>query len=311
MREEITVQTFTHVEAFNAGIRSVCGAYQVEAQSGRFAASAGLARRGGLEVATVSLTAQQVRRDARAIRRDDADHFVLVMQQRGEAVMQQGERSVTLRTGDMFLSDATQPSVFDLTRGYADQLSIHLPRDEVVSRFGAQARGGLSIRREDSLAIAMTALLQRAQEDTPPELAEVFLSLVGTWLRDIGRGEAPRAVARDGTGEGLLGRALSLINLNYRDPDFGPGALADLLDVSSRRLQRAFGPLGETPRERILATRLDQAHRALERRGARTVSDVAFDQGFGDLSHFYHSFRSRFGHAPGSTGGSAPEDGDA
>lgn len=299
MRDAIAAQEFAHVEAFRAGIKSICGAYHVEPcpRGSGFAARAGLARVGGLEIARVALTAREVRRDARAIRRDEADHFVLTLQRRGEAQMLQGERQTTLRAGDMFLSDAALPSLFDFGGAAAEQLSVHLPRAEMTSRFGALARGGLSIRREDSLAVAMTALLQRAQEETPPQIDEAFLSLVGAWLQDTARGET----RRDARADGLLGQALTLINLHYRDPDFGPGALAELLNVAPRRLQRAFAPLGETPRDRILATRLDQARHQLEHRGGRKVSDVAWDMGFGDLSHFYHVFRARFGHAPGAT----------
>lgn len=297
----IANQKFAHVEAFRDGIRGICGAYEVEPRGAGFRARAGLAQRGGLEIASVGLMAGEVRRDARAIRRDAADHFVLVLQRRGEAAMVQEERRTRLRPGDMFLSDATRPSLFDFGGAFAEQLSVHLPRDEVLGRFGDTARGGLSIRREDSLAIAMTALLHRAQEDEPPEIREAFLSLLGAWLQDTARG-GPAGAGAAARGDDLLGRALVLIDLHFRDPDFGPGALAGLLDVAPRRLQRAFAALGETPRERILATRLDQARRALEHRGTRNVSDVAWDQGFGDLSHFYHAFRARFGHAPGATG---------
>lgn len=300
MRDPIAAQEFAHVEAFRAGIKSICGAYHVEPspRGPGFAARAGLARVGGLELARIALTAaREVRRDARAIRRDEADHFVLTLQRQGEARMVQGEQQTTLRAGDMFLSDAALPSVFAFGGTAAEQLSVHLPRAEMTSRFGPLARGGLSIRREDSLAVAMTALLHRAQEETPPQIDEAFLSLVGAWLQDTARGE----IRRDPRADGLLGQALTLINLHFRDPDFGPGALAQLLDVAPRRLQRAFAPLGETPRERILATRLEQARHQLERRGGRNVSDVAWDMGFGDLSHFYHVFRARFGHAPGAT----------
>lgn len=297
MKDVIAHQQFAHVEDFRAGIRGICGAYDVEPRRNGFHARAGLARRGALEIASVALGSGEVRRDARAIRRDDADHFVLILQRRGEAMMVQDEHRTLLRPGDMFLSDATRPSVFDFGGDFAEQLSIHLPRDEVTDRYGTMARGGLSIRREDSMAVAMTALVQRAQEDEPPEIAEAFLSLLGAWLQDASRGGMPQVSQRDG----LLGRALVQIDLHFRDPEFGPGVLADLLNVAPRRLQRAFSPLGETPRERILSTRLDQAKQILERRGQRTVADVAYEQGFGDLSHFYSAFRSRFGHAPGAT----------
>ena len=295
---DIATQHFPHVDAFRAGIQTICGAYHVEPSRTGFAARAGLASCGGLELASVALAVQSVQRDRRAIRSDDADHFVLTLQQKGRARMVQEDQSTVLRPGDMFLFDASRPSTFDFREGPVEQLSVHLPRPEVMSRFGALTHCGYSIRREDSLAVAMTALLQRAQGEAPPEIGEAFFALLGAWLQDAARGGAtPRVI-----GDGLLGQALTLINLHYRDPDFGPGALAELLNVAPRRLQRAFASLGETPRERILATRLEQARRVLSQRAGRKIVDVAFDQGFGDLSHFYQAYRARFGHAPGATG---------
>lgn len=291
---------FADVDAFRDGIRGICGTYHVEPNKGGFRARAGLARLGGLEIATVALTARQICRDARAIRRDDADHFVLILQQQGEPVMRQDDRATRLRPGDMFLTDARRPSVFDFRDSFGAQLSVHLPRDVLQAQCGRELRGGVAFRREDSLCIAMTALLHRAQERDPPEIGQAFLSVLGTALGAADGQEAP------GAAEDLLGQALEMIAARCRDPEFGPGVLADLLGISPRRLQRAFAALGQTPRERILATRLDRARQALALRGARTISDVAFDEGFGDLSHFYHSFRARFGHAPGAAPGSGP-----
>jgi AraC family transcriptional regulator, positive regulator of tynA and feaB len=294
MRDSIAAQQFPHIEAFRAGIQSICGAYHVEPGSRSFAARAGLATRGGLELASLALTSASVTRDARAFERDGMDHFVLTMQRRGQTKMVQNDQNVLLRQGDMFLSDATRASYFDFSYGAAEQLSVHLPRAAVLDRFGTDARGGHCIRREDSLAVAMTALLQRAQDDQPPAIGEAFLALLGAWLEDRSRGAATHSAQ----GDSLLGRALTLIDLHYRD--FGPCKLAELLDVAPRRLQRAFATLEETPRDRILATRLDQARRALAQRGSRTVLDVAYEQGFGDLSHFYHAFKARFGEVPGT-----------
>jgi AraC-like DNA-binding protein len=46
--------------------------------------------------------------------------------------------------------------------------------------------------------------------------------------------------------------------------------------------------------------RLDAMHRKLSDRqqAARAISDLALDCGFGDMSHFNHSFRRRFGATP-------------
>ena len=307
MRDQITTQVFSQIDAFRLGVQSICGAYDIDPIARTFAARAGIARRGGLELASLAVSSVTVRRDETASQRDRLDHFVLTLQQSGHTKMMQNDQVVLLRPGDMFLSDATRPSCFAFNGEVASQLSVHLPRAAVLSRLGRMTQGGHCLRRENSLAIAMTALLSRAQEKHPPRIDETFVSLLGIWHED--RAAAPPDAAAPETTapeESLLSMALAMIELHCADPDFGSGTLADLLDVSPRKLQRAFAPLCESPRDRILATRLENARRDLAQRGDRTILDVALAQGFGDLSHFYHVFKARFGYAPGTIRSHSP-----
>jgi AraC-like DNA-binding protein len=52
--------------------------------------------------------------------------------------------------------------------------------------------------------------------------------------------------------------------------------------------------------ELVLGQRLHRAHQLLtdQRRSDRTVSSIAFDAGFGDLSYFNRAFRRRYGATP-------------
>jgi AraC-like DNA-binding protein len=70
--------------------------------------------------------------------------------------------------------------------------------------------------------------------------------------------------------------------------------------VSSRYVQMLFEEEGTTFTEFVLAARLDRAHRMLAdpRLSDRSISTLAFDAGFGDLSYFNKTFRRRFGQTP-------------
>ncbi len=70
--------------------------------------------------------------------------------------------------------------------------------------------------------------------------------------------------------------------------------------VTSRYVQMLFEHEGTTFTEFVRDARLNQAHRMLvdKRLTHRSVSAIAFDVGFGDLSYFNKVFRRRFGSSP-------------
>jgi AraC-like DNA-binding protein len=70
--------------------------------------------------------------------------------------------------------------------------------------------------------------------------------------------------------------------------------------ISPRYLQMLFAAEGTTFTRFVLDRRLDRAHHMLADPclADRTITMIAFDVGFRDLSHFNHRFRRRFGVTP-------------
>lgn len=299
-----TARSYENVEAFQAGLRHVCGNFNVSPaqRSGQMNGRIALDRLCGVEIASIGLDADRVTRDQCDISNDDANYFFLIVQTRGRGVMRQGNHHALLREGDMFLVDSAEPSCFDFQGRYSEQISLHLPRDEVVSRFGDWIHGGIELRREDALSLAMRSVLKRMLDSQPAasdRLVEAFLSVFGAFLCERRNGARPQ-ISDD---RSLIAAALRAIDLHAADPEFGPKELADHLGVSLRKLQREFRQIEDTPRRKLMSTRLARAHEALLRRSAavapRTVSEIAYEQGFNDLSYFYREFRKRYGFAPG------------
>ena len=71
-------------------------------------------------------------------------------------------------------------------------------------------------------------------------------------------------------------------------------------DITPRYVQRLFEEAGATLTEYVLGQRLARAHRLLTdpRRTERTLTAIAFEVGFSDLSYFNRAFRRRFGATP-------------
>ncbi len=76
-------------------------------------------------------------------------------------------------------------------------------------------------------------------------------------------------------------------------------AAAEEVRLSRRQFTELFRKLtGESWSRRLLRLRLEHAARLLGAAG-RSVTAVAFESGFEDLSHFHHAFRKAYGCAPG------------
>ncbi|HEV7306994.1 helix-turn-helix domain-containing protein [Ensifer sp.] len=288
------------VEILEAEIRRVCGSFNLEPmrRTGVVNGDVSTRRIGSFDTAIVALDASEVARSPRAIRQDPGEYFFLLVQDAGQCRVEQGDQVAELSPGDMFLVDSVKPSTFVYRGERSNQVSLHIPRDEVMHRFGNRCNGGLAISRDDPLWLAMRAVIAKMlmEEGAQAQLGEAFLCLMGAYLHS--------ARVTGSAAETLLSRALSMIDRHRADPTFGPRELAVRLNVSERMLQRHFRPLGETPGHRLLNRRLELAHaRLTAARGeqvAAGVTVVAFDCGFNDLSYFYREFRKKYGTTPGS-----------
>ncbi|MCX7561740.1 helix-turn-helix domain-containing protein [Sulfitobacter sp. F26204] len=287
------------IEMLRDDINKICGAFEIEPPY-RCGPSHGLARKqkiSGFDIALVSQDVAMAARTRTCIRRDPGEHFFMLIQDFGQCVVHQNGTSTMLAPGDMFIVDATQPSKFIYNGQLTHQVSIHLPRDEILGRFGTACDGGIAIDRDDPLWLAMRAVLVkmlRSSSEASGQLSEAFYGLMGAYFQER------RSQVTDPRGQ-TIERALGLIARHYRDPEFGPGALALRLGVSLRSLQRYFEALGETPGQRLVQKRLSQAYADLSRDEGAEVSvvDCAYACGFNDLSHFYRAFRQRYGMTPG------------
>ncbi len=245
----------------------------------------------------VSLDALRVTRDARMIRQDPGEHLFVLFQLEGQCRITQHDRHMRLSRGDIFLADSTAPSEFGYSGRLSRQLSLHIPRDDALRRFGSGCAGGVGISRDDPLFPAMLgvlAALTRTEGTAALPLGEAFLSILEGYFHGTPQG---KPACPSGS---LYQAALRQIARRAFEPDFDLDGLATDMGVSRRTVQRLFERNGDTFSGRVLALRLDRAWARLkdEKSGA-SIADVAYDCGFNDLSHFYRVFRAQFGQAPG------------
>jgi AraC-like DNA-binding protein len=93
--------------------------------------------------------------------------------------------------------------------------------------------------------------------------------------------------------------------------DLSAATVAAHLGVTPRYVHMLFATEPESLSEFVLARRLVRAQCALAdpRFVGHPISTIAFEAGFGDLSHFNRTFRRRFGMTPSEVRARAPDDG--
>ncbi|MEP3244683.1 MAG: AraC family transcriptional regulator [Sneathiella sp.] len=100
----------------------------------------------------------------------------------------------------------------------------------------------------------------------------------------------------EGRKDSVLNKARDYIQANIRH-DISLDDLGQELNMSKFHFLRLFREqTGITPYQYVLSCRVEQARKALH--GGETVSDIACDYGFFDLSHFNRRFKAVFGVTP-------------
>jgi AraC-like DNA-binding protein len=90
------------------------------------------------------------------------------------------------------------------------------------------------------------------------------------------------------------------IEAHLADGNLTPVVVARRQRISDSYIRKLFESEGTSFTQYVLARRLGRAHRMLTdpRWAERSIASIAFDAGFGDLSHFNKMFKRLYGATP-------------
>ncbi|WP_165421123.1 helix-turn-helix domain-containing protein [Bradyrhizobium sp. Leo170] len=241
-------------------------------------------------------------RTQRDIRLDGVDHCYAVFQVDGRSTIIQNDQAVELAVGDVAFIDSARPVTY-VNDGHEEWLSLQLPRQSLIPALGFAPRGGLrghSGTRASRLLFQLVLNAVDAEQPMPTSAANYMqlavYDLLGAVFAPLDPVPGPLHSDR------LFKRICDVIKDRFADPDFGPSEIAAEVGISLRYLQKLFTNHGCTCSGFIQSVRLDQAARAIRRRGSKSgqpLSTIAYDCGYRDYTNFARAFRQRFGHAPG------------
>jgi AraC-like DNA-binding protein len=227
-----------------------------------------------------------------------ADVFIIEQEIGGSPRYDIGPRRIDCRPGDFLVHSPEARFEENGPDNWATRIWV-VPGRRIAPLLPAGSQSSLHIpHRDGAVALAAAAaqgLAEQADRLEPAAADAVMdnfcrLLAIAAGAIEGGR-EALRAAA--------LGRAKRYVDRHLADPDLTPAGVARAVGLSERQLQRLFERTGESLARYVLRRRLEEVRAALDRPGARQVTELALAWGFGSLPSFYRGFGRAYGAAPG------------
>lgn len=248
----------------------------------------------------------------RAMLADGRDDFLFAIHSGDHEISTNGAAARVVKAGDLIVVSEAAPSEFTLPDVKARVLTLN--RARLAGLLPQVERKAAHHMPATAPSLSLFGGYADLLHATPPETDRAGTAASGH-LHELA------ALVLDGFAGGETERSersiraarLELLKkevlARLAEPNLSVGAIARNQGVSPRYVQRLFEADGRTFSEFLRDSRLDLALGLL--RGAdpksASISTIAYEAGFNDLSNFNRSFRRRFGMTPSDmrAGGSA------
>jgi AraC family transcriptional regulator, positive regulator of tynA and feaB len=210
------------------------------------------------------------------------------------------------------LVDPARPLTILREHGFAEQLALHLPRQQLVSHLGYEPQNALWQGRALPARLLFQLVMEAVTnpEPTPPRVETHMQLAVYDLLGATFAAPDHRFVSTHTTE--LFKQVWAIIEGRFTDTELNPADVAAEARISLRYMQKLFAARGVTYGHLIQSLRLEHAARLLQRRAlldtSRPLNQIAYASGFRDYAYFCRKFHERFGHPPSAYAG-AKEDG--
>jgi AraC-like DNA-binding protein len=258
----------------------------------------------GLTIATVANAPYRVRRTP-ALVADGSDDVVFALLRQGGVVASQGSRTVEAGAGDAVLWSNAEAGTC-LYPAASASVGLVLSRDRLAAAVGNVEDALMRRISKESPVLALLAGYLDLVKDERVRGSASLQALVTHHVYDL---VALALGAAGDEAELARGRGLRAARLRAVKADIAAHLtqrhltaewIAARHGISTGYLRKLFAGEETSFTDFVARSRLALAHRRLSdpREDGRTISSIAYECGFGDLSHFNHAFRRRYGTTP-------------
>ena len=233
----------------------------------------------------------------------DSDDIVLTINLSGGRVVRQRGREAAIGTGEAVLTSSADPiavAIHSTSRIIALRVPLDMLRPSVSDLDACLVRTIPSGTEALRLLVSYGGVVEDTNALAMPELRGLLVAHFHDLVAmSIG---ATRDAAEIARGRGVRAARLRAIKA-YILENLSRGDLsidASRHGISARYVRMLFDGEGATYSDFVLDNRLARAHRMLRdpRYIGHTISAMAFECGFGDLSYFNRAFRRRYNATP-------------
>lgn len=261
-------------------------------------------RLGMLNLSRIEASPHRAARSSIGIARSDTESLVFNFVLSGSLQSEQDGRRTWLKVGDGAFCDARRPYVLQRDEPFTIA-SLQVPRAVVAARIsGLDRMSAINLCERSELAPMvfgyLSQLAQRASKLDPAIRAKVgqnFTELLVALLAEFADANPlPQSEYRNLT----LMRIKDLVERNLGNDKLGPDFVAAELKLSPRYINNLLEAEDTSLSRYIWQRRLERSAEQLRDPGlrGRTISVIALNNGFNDLSHFSKAFRERFSLSP-------------
>lgn len=254
-----------------------------------------------LSVASVSSSAQRVKRNLLKYKNDTNDHVLMSLIQSGSMGISQNGREAILQPGQFAFYDSFHSYNLHL-ENESDQLVVMFPRKLFSDRLiKIDKLTAYSFGQNHPLMHLLTNFVQSLFQ-LPQELSEDIQSTVLNQYLDL----LMSVLNQSTTGQNqhkdhqLMFQIQSEIIKNLQHDSLSIHDIAKKINVSSRYISKIFQNNDSTFGKFLLEARLKKSHKLLSSPQAhlQSISEIAYISGFHDVSYFSREFKKMFGLTP-------------
>ncbi|MFZ1546358.1 MAG: helix-turn-helix domain-containing protein [Candidatus Nitrotoga sp.] len=268
----------------------------------QFGGSIHLRKIAHVDVSQVESCAQHVARTTRLIAQADDEYFLLNIQRQGSSLVRQDGREASLVSGDMALYSSARRYELAFDSAFlqtvlvfpAEMMRTMIPTIDALTATTLSGHNPtsklLTLMADIYFQTPFETLSMRTAAHAAQALTEIFAA-------NIAELSAGVDTVKSSLTHFQMTRIKQYILKNLNNPNLSIQNVSQALQISPSHIHRLFKVEGQTVSAWIWTHRLFACKLALEdpAKSHLTISQILYDCGFSNASHFSRAFRNKFG----------------